>query len=78
MNLKHQLVIEDCCDHCKHDSEDILHAIWGCPLLSPIWNHQSYWNFRDTKVFMSFKELVEFFIDEDKDLALFATIVWYI
>jgi len=27
---------------------------------------------------MSFKELVEFVIDEDKYLALFATTVWYI
>ena len=27
---------------------------------------------------MNFKELVEFVIDEDKDLALFATTVWYV
>lgn len=72
MNLKRRLVIaEDCCEHCKRELEDVLHSLWGCPLLSPVWTYYTCWNFRDTKVFMNF-------IEDSKDLALFATIAWFV
>lgn len=77
VNLKHRMVIsEDCCEQCKGESKDMIHALWSCSQISPIWSQQVDWNFRGTMVFVTFKELVEYVVEAGKDLTLFATIVW--
>ena len=56
----------------------MVHALWSCPLLSSVWEQQRKWEFRDSEVFDTFRELVEFIVEKGHDLELFATIVWSI
>ncbi|XP_075669944.1 uncharacterized protein LOC142639686 [Castanea sativa] len=78
-NLKRRMIIsDDCCDHCKGSPEDMVHALWSCPLLSPMWTHDPCWNFRASQSFATFRDLVEHFIETGVDLNYFATIVWTI
>nr|POF22482.1 putative ribonuclease h protein [Quercus suber] len=76
--VKRKVLIEDSCDHCHLSCEDTLHALWNCPLLSPIWDSYSMWTFRHNSEFNSFGELIKFIIEEGKNLELFAVIVWTI
>ena len=50
-----------------------MHALWSCPLLSSVWEQQREWEFRETEVFGTFRELVEFIVEKGNDLELFAT-----
>ena len=50
-----------------------MHALWSCPLLSLVWEQQREWEFRETEVFGTFRELVEFVAEKGNDLELFAT-----
>lgn len=60
-NLKRRKIIpKDICDHCKSSNEDVVHALWSCPHLSPIWNSESNWSFRSYTVFQNFKDLVQY------------------
>ena len=47
---------------CTAEIEDTVHALWSCPLLSLVWEQQREWEFRESKVFDTFKELVEFVV----------------
>lgn len=57
-------------------TEDTVHALWACLSLGPVWEQQREWEFRETKPFGTFKELVEYIVEKGKDLALFAMTVW--
>nr|POE76298.1 putative ribonuclease h protein [Quercus suber] len=38
-NLKRrQILQDDRCDHCHQMPETVLHALWECPALRPIWD----------------------------------------
>ena len=59
VNLKRRMTItEDCCEQCKAESEDTVHALWSCPLLGTVWKQQVEWDFRESEAFGTSKELV--------------------
>uniref|UniRef100_A0A7N2MFF8 RNase H type-1 domain-containing protein n=1 Tax=Quercus lobata TaxID=97700 RepID=A0A7N2MFF8_QUELO len=66
------------CDLCKSAHEDQLHALWSCPELDVIWSDVSAWSFRMTSSFDSFKELVQWIFQNQKQQKLFAVMVWSI
>ena len=76
--VKRKVLIDDSCDHCHHDPEDVLHALWQCPLLDPVWNSNPCWNFRTSTQFSSFVDLVKYLSKESLNLELFAQISWTI
>ena len=76
--MRRKVVLEDCCEQCTAEPEDTLHALWSCPCLSPVWEQQREWEFREYEVFDNFRALVEFVIEKGLDLELFATTVWTI
>nr|POE97942.1 syntaxin-71 [Quercus suber] len=69
------ILADDWCDQCKGATEDVIHVLWSCPLLSQVWSHDSTWNYNATPHFASFRDLVEHIIDMGNDLNLFATTV---
>nr|XP_023884104.1 uncharacterized protein LOC111996368 [Quercus suber] len=78
-NLKrHKVMLEDCCEQCNAEVEDLVHALWSCSLLSSVWEQQSEWQFRMEVSFDMFRELVEYVVEKGKNLELFATTVWAI
>ena len=70
--VKRIVLIDDSCDHYHHDPEDVLHALWQCPLLDPVWI------FRASTQFSSFVDLVKYLSEESLNLELFAQISWTI
>nr|POF27193.1 hypothetical protein CFP56_08563 [Quercus suber] len=80
INLKRRMVLMDeCCDHCHEEPEEVLHALWSCPSISQAWTQFDTWgNLDPSPCFSSFKDLVETVVEEGKDLNYFATTVWAI
>lgn len=72
------IITEDCCGHCRSASEDVVHAVWSCSQISPVWNQDTRWQFRASMVFKSFKELTEYIIERSLNLEAFATTVWMV
>ncbi|XP_075633776.1 uncharacterized protein LOC142606281 [Castanea sativa] len=77
-NLVHRkILLEDTCNHCQQAPEDVRHALWQYPLLSPVWDSNPCWNFRSCTHFNRFgHELVQNVIIEGSNLDLFAQIIW--
>ncbi|KAL0005002.1 hypothetical protein SO802_012563 [Lithocarpus litseifolius] len=55
--VKRKVLMDDLCDHCHHDPEDVLDALWQCPHLDHVWNSNPCWNFRAATQFSSFVDL---------------------
>lgn len=78
-NLKRRMIItEDCCDHCRSASEDVVHAVWSCSNYHRygVITHDTCWQFRASMVFESFKELTKYIIERSLNLEAFAMMVW--
>ena len=73
-----KVIAEDVCDHCHVATEDVHHALWDYQELSAMWEAESMWLFRRTKKFSNFFALVRYVLEENKNSALFATLVWTI
>lgn len=73
--VRRNVLAEDICDHCKQMPEDMIHAIWLCYGDLGVWESDLAWDFRHTKNFPKFLDLVQFIIDEGKDLAQFAMFI---
>ena len=65
-------------DHCHSATEDVHHALWDCHELLALWESNALWQFRRTKKFSNFFELVSHDLEEKKNPELFATLVWMI
>lgn len=73
--VRRNVLAEDICEHCKQVPEDMIYAIWLCSGVSGVWKSDLAWDFRYTKSFPKFLDLVQFIIDEGKDLAQFAMFI---
>ena len=76
--LRRRLISEQCCDHCKAENEDVLHAVWSCKMLDGVWGANSSCNFRNQQHFSSFNELMAWIFNHQRNPALFAFTVWSI
>ena len=59
-------------------SETVLHAIWECPTLTPIWESIQELYFRRNRSFRDIKELLLFANEEETNIELMAAIMWTI
>ena len=73
--VRRNVLAEDICEHCKQVPEDMIHAIWLFYGVLGVWESDLAWDFRHTKSFPKFLDLVQFIIDEGKDLAQFAMFI---
>ena len=77
-NLHKKTIIPNLtCDRCASMVEDTLHALWGCSDLNVVWNDDR-WNFRSREVFIDFKHLCGWLMENGKPIELFAIHVWCI
>nr|POF07297.1 hypothetical protein CFP56_45438 [Quercus suber] len=76
--VQRKVLVDDTCDHCHHEPEDVLHALWLCPLLDPIWSSNPCWDFRASIQFSSYVELAQYLIKECLNIGLFAQTSWTI
>ena len=78
-NLVCRMVLEDpVYDWCNGALENPLHALWSCSELDMVWTDLVLWSFRHTHMFVDFKELLSWVIQQDKNLKLFAMTAWSI
>ena len=73
--MQRKVLTIDSCDHCLAEPEGILHALWNCPLLDPMWNFDPIWSFRSSSQFLSFADLVQYLIKENLNLRVVCSIV---
>ena len=76
--FRRRIISEQCCDRCKAENEDTVHAVWSCKMLDDIWSANNSWNFRNQQYFSSFSELMVWILDHQRNPALFAFTVWSI
>ena len=74
--LRRTITVSQLCDQCHVAQEDPLHALKACSKLDVVWSDVELWNFRNSVGFMDFKELLLWFIAEDKNVDLFAVTDW--
>lgn len=78
-NLVRRTIITDpLCERCSQAPEDTLHGLWTCSHLDAVWNALPNWNFKNDHIFSSFKEVVQFILDSNNNLEIFAMQVWAI
>ena len=78
-NLVRRTVLEDLvCDRCNGALDNPLHALWSCFELDVVWIDTILWSLKHTHMFMDFKELLSWVIQQVKNLELFAMIAWSI
>ena len=76
--MRRTIIENPTCDHCKHDPESALHALWNCNELDVLWEEEPFQHCRRRHTFMDFKELLSWLITKDHSLELFATSEWLI
>ena len=74
--FRRRIISEQCCDRCKAENEDTVHAVWSCKMLDDIWSANNSWNFQNQQYFSSFSELMVWILDHQRNPALFAFTVW--
>nr|POE75046.1 putative ribonuclease h protein [Quercus suber] len=74
--VKRKILVDDLCEACKQHKEDIVHALYRCPLLEPLWRHTPMWNHDALKRSTSFTDIIEFVFSGDKEPELFTSVIW--
>ncbi|XP_050277977.1 uncharacterized protein LOC126719473 [Quercus robur] len=75
---KRQILQDDSCDHYHQVSKMVLHAIWECPTLTPIWDSIQELSFRKNRSFRDTQELLLFANEEEKFLEMMVVTMWTI
>ena len=74
--VKRKVLNEDYCDHYQTQHEDTLHVLYLYPKLEEIWLSVQAWNQRSLRQTTSFVDLMGCILAENRDLDLFAMVVW--
>ncbi|XP_050290019.1 uncharacterized protein LOC126728198 [Quercus robur] len=74
--VQRKVLIEETCDQCKMQPENVLHALWSYSCLDEVWMSDQVWSFRDTRTFSNFQQLILHIIEANMDLEVFSMVVW--
>ncbi|XP_050278363.1 uncharacterized protein LOC126719908 [Quercus robur] len=78
-NLRRRKILnEGTCDHCGQEAESVLHAIWECSKLNPIWDAIPKFSFRQVHSFADIKELILYVSNVSNKVELMVVIMWNI
>ena len=58
--------------------ETVLHAIWECPTLTPVWDSILEFSFRTNHSFQDIQELILFANEKEKNVELMVVMMWTI
>lgn len=70
--VKRRVLLEETCDQCKMQPENVLHALWSCPCLNEVWESDLAWSFRSTRIFSDSQQLILHIMDASLDLEVFS------
>ena len=74
--VHHKIIMDGCCDACKTQQEDAVHALFLCPDLRPLWSSMPKWNHGTLRPCTSFIDIFDCIFASNKDLDLFAAVIW--
>ena len=74
--MKRKILQESVCHRRSRDSEDVLHALWGCESLKVIWESECSWVDKFRASLGSFSDLFQKIQEKPTFLPLFATTAW--
>ncbi|XP_023898698.1 uncharacterized protein LOC112010585 [Quercus suber] len=78
-NLKKRKILnDDKCKQCGQDEESVLHAIWECSKLSPIWDAIPEFACHQSRSFADIKDLLLYVSNAGSKVDLLAVIMWNI
>ena len=78
-NLKRRKILnEGTCDQCGQEEESVLHAIWECLKLNPIWDAIPELSFPQVRSFNDIKELLLYVSNVCNKVELMVAIMWNI
>ena len=63
-------------DVCQEHTEDVKHALYNCLKLAELWKKMPQWTHVNVSSARNFVDLIGNVFAENRELALFATIVW--
>uniref|UniRef100_A0A2N9EM29 RNase H type-1 domain-containing protein n=1 Tax=Fagus sylvatica TaxID=28930 RepID=A0A2N9EM29_FAGSY len=68
------------CSFCLAEDEDIMHALWTCPLLMPLWTHHKLTRKAVRSCYTSLLDVVGHLLEYESDasLAKFAFMLWLV
>ena len=73
--VRRKVLNEDVCSECKAHPEDMMHALWTCPILEDIWKVSFSKLMADTGTCSNFIEILEQALTDKFTLELFAMTV---
>ena len=74
--IRRKVITESYCDVCKLHQEDVVHALFHCPASQLVWRSRVQWNHSTLQACSSFTDIFEFIFASDRELDLFAAMLW--
>nr|POF07442.1 putative ribonuclease h protein [Quercus suber] len=74
--IRRKVITEGYCDVCKLHQEDVVHTLFLCPALQPVWRSRNQWNHSTLQACSSFTDIFELIFAGNRELDLFATMLW--
>nr|POE88450.1 putative ribonuclease h protein [Quercus suber] len=74
--IRRKVITEGCCDVCKLHQEDVVHALFLCPALQPVWRSRAHWNHSTLQACSSFTDIFELIFVGNREPDLFAAVLW--
>ena len=67
---------DDTCEQCGQAEESVLHAVWECSKLAPIWDAVPDFAWRQTHSFANIKDLLLYVSNAGSKVDLLVAIMW--
>ena len=74
--VRRKILVDDLCEACKQHKEDMVHALYRCLPLEPLWHRTPMWNHDALNRSISFTDIIEIVFAGDKDPELFTLVIW--
>lgn len=74
--MQRKVIPKNLREQCKCHQEDVLHALYGCPKLEPMWNKKQQWNHNTLRQAKCFTDLLGIILAKKNDPKLFCWVVW--
>ena len=74
--IRRKIIQNGSCDVCQEHIEDVKHALYNCLKLAELWKKMPQWTHVNVSSARNFVDLIGNVFAENRELALFATIVW--
>lgn len=76
--MKQKILLELVWHLCSVESEDVLHTLWGCDKLQPVWASEFGWVDRSWVMLGSFSKVLKLVQEKPHSVPLFVTMAWSI